>query len=121
MDGYEKLNEILSPLVNDNAFADIVPEQLDGGSQPIPYIVFSEVSGVPENVIDGFIGHEWTRMQVDVYHKTRVECRALANKVINTIAEHINPCEFGGRRRFTDQDTGLARQSLDFSFFTTTE
>lgn len=117
MDSYSRLYPILSSLVDGNAYPEFVSELPNGQNPSVPYIVFTEIDTVPENVMDGFTGHEWTRVQIDVYHADILSCYELANQVIRAINKSIKPCEFMGRRRLPDPDFNLARQSLDVQFW----
>lgn len=49
-----------------------------------PYVVFYEVSGVPENGISGYLGLTRYRYQVDVIAKSQEQARSLALGTIKT-------------------------------------
>ncbi len=121
MDAYQQIYPILAPLVNGEAYPEHISERENGGNQPIPYIIFTEISTDPEITLDGFLGHEYSRIQIDVYHQNIDKCHQLVKRVLWTINKQLPNATYLGRRRLPDPDTKLARQSLDYKFFTTTE
>ncbi|AKG09371.1 hypothetical protein AAX05_03360 [Moraxella bovoculi] len=119
MDSYALMYPILSTLVDKRAYVDYVPEQPTGKLIAPPYIVYREIDAIADNVLDEFLGVEYVRVQVDVYHKTHLECRKLSNQVIAVMLSSIKYCEFISRQRLYDPDTKFARYSMDFQFSTT--
>lgn len=108
---------ILSPLVGDRVYPMIATEHDDSTA---PYIIYQAVSSQPEITNDGITGHEWIRMQIDVYHNDPYQATLLANKVINAINTQIKPSVYGGQQQLHDSASGLYRQSIDYEFFQTT-
>lgn len=117
MDAYEILYPLLSDLVAGEAYPETIPERENGETQPAPYLLFNEVGTTPENCIDGFLGHEYSRVQVDVYHYTKDECNELARHVIAKL-NTLKGSNYIGRRRLPDPATNLARQSIDYEIWT---
>ncbi len=116
MDSYALLYPVLSALVDKRAYVDYVPEQPTGKIIAPPYIIYREISAVADNALDEFLGAEYVRVQVDVYHKTHLECRKLSNQVISAMQQGIKHCEFVSRQRLFDPETKYARYSMDFQF-----
>ena len=85
-----------------------------------PYIIYQVISSQPEITNDGITGHEWVRMQIDVYHTDAYQATLLANKVINNINDNIKPSIYDGQQQLYDHASGLYRQSIDYEFFQTT-
>lgn len=102
---------------NARIYPMFVPEFAD---QSPPYIVWQIVSSQPVTTYDGISGHEWLRIQIDVYDKDYDNCTLLANKVINLINTQIKPSIYDGQQQMYDSASGLYRQSIDYEFFQTT-
>ena len=116
MDSYALLYPVLSALVDKRAYVDYVPEQPTGKIIAPPYIIYREIDAVADNALDEFLNAEYVRVQIDVYHKTHLECRKLSNHVIRAMQQGIKHCEFVSRQRLSDPDTRFARYSMDFQF-----
>ena len=112
-----QITDVLSPLVAARIYPVIATEDDDSTS---PYIVYQVISSQPEITNDGITGHEWVRVQIDVYHDDAYQCTLLANKVINTINEQIQPSIYDGQQQMYDAERDLYRQSIDYEFFQTT-
>ena len=85
-----------------------------------PYILYQTISSQPEITNDGITGHEWVRMQIDVYHEDAYQATLLANKVINAINDQIQHSIYGGQQQMYDAASDLYRQSIDYEFSQTT-
>lgn len=116
MDSYMLLYPVLSPLVGGHAYPDIVPEQPVGKTIKPPYIVYREIDAVADNVLDEFLNAEYVRVQIDVYHSSRLACRELSNQVITAMLGGIKHCQFVSRQRLFDPSINHARYSMDFQF-----
>lgn len=112
-----QLCTLLSPLVSNRIYPMIATEDDDSTA---PYIIYQVISTQPEITDDGITGHEWVRVQIDVYHDNIYQCTLLANKVINLINEQIKPSIYDGQQQLYDHERGLYRQSIDYEFFQTT-
>ncbi|PLT23760.1 tail completion protein gp17 [Psychrobacter sp. MES7-P7E] len=112
-----QLVQTIGLLVNGRIYPLRIDENED--SAP-PYIIYQEVSSQPEITDDGITGHEWTRMQIDVYHPDKYKVRLLANKVVNTINDQIKPSIYDGQQQMYDASSELYRQSIDYEFWQTT-
>ncbi len=118
MDAYEILYPTLAPLVNKKAYPNKVPEQADGKTLQAPYIVFSEIDADPDESLDEYLGEDWTRVQIDVYHNTKSQCKPLVRQVVAALKSKL-PCQHVAKRYMNDESTdNLARYSLDFEFWT---
>lgn len=108
-----RLVQILTPLVDGRIYPMIVRERDDGTP---PYIIYQVISTQSDVTNDGITGHEWVRMQIDVYHDDAYQCTLLANKVINAINGHIQPSIYDGQQQLYDHSSDLYRQSIDYEF-----
>ncbi|MCK6052505.1 DUF3168 domain-containing protein [Moraxella osloensis] len=113
----QQLYPILSPLVGGRVFP---MQRWEGADSANPYIIYSKVSSIPDNTMDGFSGHEYVRVQIDIYHEDYDELDALAIQVIDAISTGIPLSEFLNRQELPDDDTGLYRQSMDWQLWTST-
>ncbi|MFK4001711.1 DUF3168 domain-containing protein [Psychrobacter namhaensis] len=112
-----QLVQTLGPLVDSRIYPVIIREHDD---HTTPYIIYQTISTQAEVTNDGITGHEWVRMQIDVYHNDAYQCTLLANKVINAINDHIQPSIYDGQQQLYDQPSDLYRQSIDYEFGQTT-
>jgi hypothetical protein len=81
-----------------------------------PYIVWAQVVETPENTLDGPSARN-TRLQVDIFAKTRTECDALLVQVIDALTvPPVGALELS-RQRFTEDAVGLKRTVVDFSIW----
>ena len=85
----------------------------------VPYVIYQTISNQPENTLDGPTGHEWVRMQIDVYHNDLYKCILLANKVINRISEKIPQSVYGGKTEMYED--GLYRVLIEYEFWQTAD
>lgn len=115
-DSYAQLYPILSPLVNGSAYPDHIQETASGKPIAPPHIIYREISAVADNAGVEFLEAEYIRVQIDVYHKSHLDCRLLSNQVISAVLAGIRHCEYVSRQRLYDPDTMLARYSMDFQF-----
>lgn len=114
MNAGQQLYPILKELVDGRVY-QLVRRQ--GADTTLPYIVYTPISTLPVNCLDGYTGHESARMQIDIYHDDYDELDKLADKVIATINETIKPSEYQGRRQLYESESDLFRQSIDFEFW----
>lgn len=94
-------------------------QRWEGANSATPYVIYSKVSSIPDNTMDGFSGHEYARVQIDIYHDDYDALDTLANQVIETIQTNIPRAEFLNRQHLID-DSGLYRQSMDWQLWTST-
>lgn len=116
MNAGQQLYPILSPLVDGRMFP---MRRWEGADSANPYIIYSKVSSIPDSTMDGFSGHEYVRVQIDIYHEDYDELDALAIQVIDAINTGIPLSEFLNRQHLID-DSGLYRQSMDWQLWTST-
>ncbi|MGP9691053.1 hypothetical protein ACT3S4_04410 [Psychrobacter sp. AOP30-A2-5] len=112
-----QLVQTLGSLVDARIYPMIIREHDDATA---PYIIYQTISSVAEVTDDGITGHEWVRVQIDVYHNDAYQCTLLANKVINAINEQIKPSIYDGQEQMHDAASDLYRQSIDYEFSQTT-
>ena len=111
-----QLYNLLGPLVGDRIYPQVVPE---GYESATPYIIYRRISAQPMTTLDGFTGHEWVAMQIDIYHDNDYAAELLANNVIHQINTHIDASIFDTRRQGQDPDTALYYESVDYEFWQT--
>jgi len=109
----ERLYPLLGMLVDGRVYPMIVPESV---SQSCPYIVWQIISSQPETTYDGDTGHEWIRIQIDIYHDNYDECVQLSHDVVGILDRNIQPSLYDGTQQLYDHETKLFRQSIDFEF-----
>jgi len=112
-----QLVQTLGPLVGNRIYPIIIRE---GNNATVPYIIYQVISSQAEVTNDGITGHEWVRVQIDVYHEDIYQCTLLANNVINTINEQIKHSIYNGQQQMYDSPSDLYRQSIDYEFSQTT-
>lgn len=109
-----KIETLLRPLVEDRVYPDLITDSDDATA---PYIVYQEISNVPEVTLDGPTGHEWVHVQIDVYHTEKLACTYLANKVIEVLADNIQPSVYGGKQILPED--GLYKAIIEYEFWQT--
>lgn len=112
-----QLYNLLSPLVDGKVYPLFVTER---DKRDPPYIVYQVISNQPEITMDGITGHEWVRVQVDVYHRDIYEATLLSNKVINLINNNVKPSIYGGSSQLYESEAKLYRITADYEFWQTT-
>ena len=122
MNAGQQLNPILKDLVSGEVYQVVRLPKTDVTGKiiapQVPYIVYIPITTTPETSQYGYTGHDWSRVQIDIYHSSYDKCDDLANQVIIAINNHIQPSEMGNRQHLYDNDTKLWRQSFDVEFFT---
>lgn len=113
MTASERIFTLLSDLVDGRCYPLFVPE--NQSNQP-PYIVYSIISSLPDNVLDGITGHEWVRVQIDVYTADYDDTIALSAKVVQTL-NTIKPSIYGGATYLYDDE--LYRGLIEYEFWQT--
>lgn len=108
------LYPILSPLVDNKVYPLIVPEL---ATHAPPYIVYTPISAVAEQTLDGHSGDEWVRVQLDIYHHEYDEILALSTKIIQTLNQALRLKVFSNNSQSIDD--GLFRIRLDVEFWQT--
>lgn len=113
MTASERIYNLLADLVDRRCYPLFVPEI---EKSPPPYIVYSIISNLPDNVLDGITGHEWVRVQIDVYTADYDDTIALSAKVVQTL-NTIKPSIYGGATYLYDD--GLYRSLIEYEFWQT--
>lgn len=101
----------VTALVGDRILRKVAPQ-----NTPRPYIVWRVVFGLPANYVGEAPGIDNFRAQVDCIADTDVQCRALAEAVQAALQPHA--VELGVNIDEQDEETGLHRYSVDWSFWT---
>lgn len=107
---------LLSALVEGRVYPDEVGES---DNQTTPYIVYQDISNIPEITMEGVTGHEWVRMQIDVYHHDKYAGVLLANKAIQLINDNSISAIYGGK--VSSKDGALYRQMIEYEFWQTAD
>ena len=113
----ETLFSALSPLVGDRIYPLIVPEHAPNTP---PYIVYQVISSQSQNTIDGPTGHEWVRVQIDIYHDSYDDGVQLSHDVVKTLNDSLQLKIYDGTQQMYEKDSKLFRQSIDIEFWQTT-
>ena len=107
------IQTLLAPLVSGRCYPLNAPDPVAK-----PYIVYSVVSDVTENTLDGDSGMSNTRVQVDVYGKSYGEAKGLAGKA-GTVKTAMAGAAFSNihlaSRDLYENDTQLYHVAMDFS------
>lgn len=93
----------------------VFPDEADDGVVA-PYIVFTEVITTEHNYLDD-PAKQNTRLQVDVFAKTRVEADAVAQQAIDALTVSPVKAVCISRQRFTEDEVRLRRTTVDFSIW----
>lgn len=104
---------LLSDLVGGRCYPLFVPEIQ---SNQLPYIVYSIISNIPDNTLDGITGHEWVHVQIDVYTNDYDETIKLSAQVVRTL-DAIKPSIYGGTTYLYED--GLYRGLMEYEFWQT--
>lgn len=115
MTASERIYSLLSSLVSGRCYPLFVPES---EKSPPPYIVYNIVSNLPDNALDGITGHEWVRVQIDVYTADYDETLALSAQVVKTL-DTIQPSIYGGTTYLHDDEAMLYRGLIEYEFWQT--
>ena len=118
MNASKLIYQTLSPLVAGRVYPIIVPESQAKTIAGKSYIVYTLISSNPENSNDGFEGHEYALMQIDVYSPSYETTDELMMQVINAL-NNIK-AEIGSRQSIPDPNPKLYRQTLDVHVWGTT-
>ena len=113
MNAGQRLCPILNPLFDNRVY---VSKRMDGQDSVVPYAIYNQITGNPETSQDGYTGHDWVRVQIDIYAEYENEADNLENQAKVLIATKIKPCEIGTTQHLTDGE--LYRRSFDVEFFT---
>lgn len=118
MNASKLIYQTLSPLVAGRVYPVIVPESQAKTIAGKSYIVYTLVSSNPENSNDGFEGHEYALMQIDVYSPSYATTDELMMQVINAL--NAIKADIGSRQSIPDPNPKLYRQTLDIHVWGTT-
>lgn len=118
MNASKLIFQTLNPLVAGRVYPVIVPESQAKTIAGKSYIVYTLISSNPENSNDGFEGHEYALMQIDVYSPSYETTDELMMQVINAL-NNIK-AEIGSRQSIPDPNPKLYRQTLDIHVWGTT-
>jgi hypothetical protein len=105
----------LQSLAGGRVFPDVAPE-----NTPVPYITYQAVGGEPVNFLSGGNpGKTNTRMQMNVWAKTRLEASALGAQVEDVMraAVDLQPDVLTGRVATYDETTLYRGTMQDFSLW----
>lgn len=111
--GWLAADATLAALVSTRIWDQRVPENLPS-PHPVPYIIGTVVSIVPENQLQGRPGVDRYHFQFDVYAETKASARAV-------LAAMRTPLELEGyeisSRDFADPTTDLRNIKSDWEFW----
>ncbi|OOS03268.1 Protein of unknown function [Moraxella cuniculi DSM 21768] len=113
MHASEQIFNILSELVDGNIYPLFVPETAPDSDR---YIVYQIISTEPDNTLDGTTGHEWVRVQIDVYCNDYDEMLALSSRVIGRL-NGITPSNYLGVQHL--YEANQYRAIIEYEFWQT--
>ena len=112
MNASEIIYQTLSQIVDGKAYPLFVPES---DSLSVPYLVYTPVSSVPVQTLDGISGDEWVRVQIDIYHSDYDVLLSLHNQAISALHNKISLKVFGTSNQSVDD--GLYRMMFECEFW----
>jgi hypothetical protein len=107
--------EVLKGLVGGRVYPDVAPE-----GTPVPYITYQAVGGAPVNFLSGDRPDKTnTRMQVNVWAKSRIEASELGAQIEDAIraATALQTEVLTGRVATYDETTRYRGAIQDFSLW----
>ena len=110
--------QTLSPIVSGRVYPNRVPETAADAVASKPYIIYTRAASTPETSQDGYEGHEYVNMQIDVYTYLYTDTENLMAVVINALA--AIGADIGTRQSIPDPNPKLDRQTLDIHIWGTT-
>lgn len=113
----ELLYSVLGSLVGNQIYPLVIPET---GDDSPPYIVYQVISSQSQNTLDGPTGHEWARVQIDIYDHDYDQCVQLSHDVVKALDDALQLKIYDGARQMYEKDSKLFRQSIDIEFWQTT-
>jgi hypothetical protein len=113
----ETLYTLLGPLVGNRIYPMIVPETEQNAP---PYIVWQVISSQSQNTLEGPTGHEWLRVQIDVYDSDYDNCVQLSHDAVKALDNGLQLKIYDGTKQMYESDSKLFRQSIDIEFWQTT-
>ena len=112
MNAGEIIYGALSDLVDGRVYPLKIPEMADDAP---PYLVYTPISSLPTQTLDGISGDEWVRVQIDLYHDNYDECLNLYRQVMTRLQSALALKLFTGQSQTTDGV--LYRISFDCEFW----
>lgn len=106
------IQALLAPLAGGRCYPLIAPDSVDK-----PYIIYSVISDVQLNSLDGFSGLAEKRIQADIYTTSYGVTKALATSVKDTFAINLPSSIHLSSQELFESDTQLYRISMDFSIW----
>lgn len=94
----------VAALARDRVYSDILPQ-----SPTAPAVVFSEISAVGDEAMDGPTGLTMARFQVESWAATRAASKDLARAVRSALDGHA-----GGAEGFVVQSVSFAMETWDY-------
>lgn len=103
---------------------ELLKQHFDCGPAPLPegenlengYVTYQDVSTVPQESTAGWLGYDQVRVQVNVYHREKLQAVKNSN-FIKRLFTKQNPyggCSAVAERSDHDEETMLYVQQIDF-------
>lgn len=109
------LFDALKNLVSSRVYPEVAPDKC-----PRPYIVYQQVGGASTNFMDPTLpSQKNARMQISVWHDTRIDASALGRAVEDTlrVVTALQPTVLGALKAAYDSETKLYGTHQDFSLW----
>ena len=87
MHASETIYSTLAPLFAERVYPIAINEH---ASQITPYAIYNIITSNPLSTLDGYTGHDWVRVQIDIYHSDYDELIALTKEVISALDNHTS-------------------------------
>lgn len=110
-------------LANEICYALLDPH-FKCGPHPLPrgedlsngYVTYQDISIIPEMAVDGWLGFDQVRVQINVFNKQGLKASQDANRIkrIFTKENSYSGCVVIGQRSDFDAETMLYFQQIDF-------
>lgn len=125
------LNDIRAAMIADPALSVLIagriyPDQATPGAA-VPYIVYSEISLLSDQDLDGTTGDRTTRLQFDIYSATKAQAYAIREAqlalfdgyqgVLRAGAVQIQEVALANLRSSYEPDEKLYHYGLDLTFY----
>ena len=109
-------SEIVYMTLEDEFSGAVYPAPRDDSiTSVVPYVAYQNISLMPENTIDGFTGHSFVRMQINVYDYDSINVEKLAFKIVKLMQNQaLATCEFISISDSSRDATKLYGKMIDF-------
>lgn len=87
MHASETIYSTLAPLFDERVYPIVISEHEN--IKP-PYAIYNIITSNPLSTLDGYTGHDWVRVQIDIYDSDYDELIALTKQAIIALDNHTS-------------------------------